>query len=312
EYGTTGGSRVRAAATSPSTIAASNDALSWAANSAAPASPPLPPLVDTSTIVRWVSRAANTRASSSSAAVPDSSARALGPAASRWARIATGAALVAPGRSAITVLSVRWPSIVCALKLRLRTVKPPPAVPPTPSRSRATCAASRRSPRLPGRLCGYSLASVFISANARAPSNASGASEEVSGCGREANDRAAIARAKGIGSKAARYRRPLSTSQKIVSAQPRRPPNTHPPSYIVRPRASARRSCQQVARRLHAHLRARADRRNPRAGGAAQGPPRGPHLGHGVRRGRVGDPVRARSADARRGARLRVAGDLRP
>ena len=40
----------------------------------APASPPLPPLVETSTIVRCVSRAANTRASSISAAVPDSSA----------------------------------------------------------------------------------------------------------------------------------------------------------------------------------------------------------------------------------------------
>ncbi len=111
EKGTTSGARVRVPARSPSTIAASIGGwpaavaaprlASSPASCAAPASPPLPPLVEASTIVRLVSRAANTRASSSSAAVPDSSALDPGAAASRCARITIGAALVEPGRCAI-------------------------------------------------------------------------------------------------------------------------------------------------------------------------------------------------------------------
>ena len=67
------------------------------------ASPPLPPLVETSTIVRWVSRAANTRASSSSAAVPDSSAARAARRRRRGGRGSrSGVALVEPGRCAIT------------------------------------------------------------------------------------------------------------------------------------------------------------------------------------------------------------------
>ena len=50
-------------------------------------------------------------------------------AASRWARIAIGLSPVEPGRSAITVVSVRAPSIVCAWSRRSVTWKPPPAVP---------------------------------------------------------------------------------------------------------------------------------------------------------------------------------------
>ena len=150
EYGTTSGARLRVPARSPRTIAASTGRWrplaavaapmleSSPASCAAPASPPLPPLVEASTIVRLVSREANTRASSSSAAVPDSSAIAPGAAASRWARITIGAALVEPGRWATTVLRARSPSIVCAWKWYVRTEKPPPAVPPRASSSPAT------------------------------------------------------------------------------------------------------------------------------------------------------------------------------
>ncbi len=81
---------------------------------------------------------------------------------------------------------------------------------------------------------------------------------------------------------------------------------------IVPPRAPARRRRPQDARRLHAHLRARADRGNPRAGRAAEGPARRAHLGDRLRRRRLGDPLHARPADARRRPGLRVAGDLRP
>ena len=57
------------------------------------------------------------------------SLQALG--ASRCARITIGVSLVEPGRSAITVGSVRSPLVVCAEKRRSCTVNPPPAVPPS-------------------------------------------------------------------------------------------------------------------------------------------------------------------------------------
>ncbi len=65
-------------------------------------------------------------------AVPDSS-----PAGARGRGVAMGehtigAALVEPGRTAITVLSRRCPSIVCPSTWRTCTEKPPPAVPPRP------------------------------------------------------------------------------------------------------------------------------------------------------------------------------------
>ena len=121
EKGTTIGSAVCTPAMSPITIAASNgpcrpNAEGSAASRAAPASPPLPPLVETSTIVRLVSRVENTLASSSSAAVADSSAVEPRAAASRCAKIRIGAALVEPGRCATTVLSERSPATVCPSK----------------------------------------------------------------------------------------------------------------------------------------------------------------------------------------------------
>ena len=70
---------------SPSTSTASTGPVSRRARSRAPAAPPLPPLVETNVIVRRRRPPATTRASSSIAAVPDSSARAPRPAASRWA-----------------------------------------------------------------------------------------------------------------------------------------------------------------------------------------------------------------------------------
>ena len=56
-----------------------------------------------------------------------------GAAASRWATITIGVASVEPGRSAMTVVSGRLPSIVCPSKCWTWTEKPPPAVPPEPS-----------------------------------------------------------------------------------------------------------------------------------------------------------------------------------
>ena len=117
EYGTTIGRRTTVPPRSPRTIAASSLAGSSPRSWATPALPPLPPLVEASTIVRWVSREANTRASSSSAAVEDSSAFAGPRAASRWATITIGVSLVEPGRTATTLVSVRSPSIVWASKL---------------------------------------------------------------------------------------------------------------------------------------------------------------------------------------------------
>ena len=102
-------------------MTASTGPPAWAAKSIAPASPPLPPLVDTSVIVRLVSRPARTCASSSSAAVPDSCARDPGAAASRCAS-STICPLRFSGRVAITVCSVRGPSIVCARTLLVCTV----------------------------------------------------------------------------------------------------------------------------------------------------------------------------------------------
>ena len=74
---TTHGLRTRAPAMSPSTITASTGppASDWA-QARAPANPVVPPEVETSTSVLRSSRVLNTRASSSSAAVAESSARA--------------------------------------------------------------------------------------------------------------------------------------------------------------------------------------------------------------------------------------------
>ena len=77
-------------------------------------------------------------------------------------------------------------------------------------------------------------------------------------------------------------------------------------------RAPARRPRPQEPRRLHAHRRPAARRGDPRARRAAAGQARRPPLRDRVRRRRLGDPLHARAADARRRARGRVAGHLRP
>ncbi len=59
-----------------------------------------------------------------------------------------------PGRCAITVVSVRSPSIVWARTVRVLTEKPPRAAPASPRRARATWAASSWSPALPGAAVG--------------------------------------------------------------------------------------------------------------------------------------------------------------
>ena len=99
DQGTIQGLWMRLPARSPSTIAASiGSPAALSANACAPALPPLPPEVETSTSVEDRSRTLNTRASSSSAAVPDSSASAGEPRASRWA-ITTMRRLESPGRT---------------------------------------------------------------------------------------------------------------------------------------------------------------------------------------------------------------------
>jgi hypothetical protein len=120
------GLRSLAPARSPSTIAASSGPSRFAAKSAAPASPPLPPLVDTSTIVRG-SRAWRTRARAP-AAPPSPTSR---PRAAR-SGVAMGEDHDRRGAGRPRALgdhrgSERSPSMVCARKRRVRTEKPPPA-----------------------------------------------------------------------------------------------------------------------------------------------------------------------------------------
>ena len=105
--------------------------------------------------------------------------------ASRWARITIGAAPVEPGRCAITVVERAPPSIVCALK-RLhvhREAAAGRAAQPF-ERLRDRSAASASSPALPGGVRGTRPPVPSASRSACAPSNASGASVEVSGAGR--------------------------------------------------------------------------------------------------------------------------------
>ena len=69
---------------------------------------------------------------------------------------------------------------------------------------------------------------------------------------------------------------------------------------------------QPLPRRLHAHRRPRPGRRDPRAGGAARGQAGPARERDRVRRRRLGDPLHARAADARRRPRRALAGDPRP
>ena len=242
EYGMTSGARTLVEATSPSTIAAStllpvaasgvgvhgtSPLCTRLASFAAPASPPLPPLVETSTTVRFVCSFESTRASSINTAVPESAAREPLALASRCATTTIGLSFVVPGRCATTVVSVRSPSSVAALVRHTRTRNPPPAAPPRPSSVAATRLASALSPALPGARSGNSRLSAWSSSIVHAPSNASGASVGPSGAERLASDSAATATTTSTGTRAARYMRPLRMASNgprnltVVAASPR-------------------------------------------------------------------------------------------
>ena len=129
---------------SPSTIAASKGPWTPAASRLASrlwaaASPPLPPLVETSTIVRFVSRAANTRASSSSAcgrghlalrarSWPRRGGRRSGSARPAWSPAARRRRSAGAARRRSSGPRV-WSAC---------TVNPPPAVPPRPRKMLVT------------------------------------------------------------------------------------------------------------------------------------------------------------------------------
>ncbi len=103
DHGTTNGLRTRREAMSPSTITASIGAPALrCAHRRAPALPPVPPEVETSTSVLRSSRTWKTRASSISAAVPESSGS---PGTCRESRLAstTMRRLERPGRTPVTV-----------------------------------------------------------------------------------------------------------------------------------------------------------------------------------------------------------------
>ena len=184
----------------------------------APAAPPLPPLVETSVSVRSVWRPPKTRASSSSAAVPDSSASAGLPAASRCATTTIpgpGRARAAwrrrVSRSRVAVDRARRGSV------RTRDRRCSPSAPASGAERRAGSARStlrrqaRRRPRCPGRRSGNCAASPWSVANALAPSKASGASVVWTGRGRSTSENAATTSASRSGANAARYNRGSST-----------------------------------------------------------------------------------------------------
>ena len=223
DHGTTQGLAVTREARSPSTSTASILAGSAVrAHSRAPAAPPLPPEVETSTSVlrrsrpirRGLpgsavgasplgSRVRKIRASSSSAAVPDNSARPGVESASRCAR-STIRRSDTPGRTPTTVSSVRSPSTV-APSARVRSTAKPAARSP-----RATRRASAASPGEPGRRRGKLSPSSNSeprtdgAPNARAGSNASAIVRVRSADGRPCSANATTNSAIRAGTKAAR------------------------------------------------------------------------------------------------------------
>ncbi len=246
-------------------------------------------------IVRCVSRAAKTRASSSSAAVPDSSAADPRALASRWAMITIGVPPLAPG--ALSDHRLERPLTVDRLRRKppspyLKAPVPGAAEPFQrvchPRRERVIAASCRG---VDGEIRATRL---FSSANALSPSNASGASVEVSGSGRAVR----------------RTPRPRGNQKRhethAVEASVQHPRDLSPvlglrgstypymPLGIVLPRAPTRSRRPQDPLRLHPHLRQGADRRNPRARRATAGPARRAHLGDRLRWGRLGDPLHAR------------------
>jgi hypothetical protein len=220
DHGTTHGRVGRSAARSPSSSTPSIDSGSCArAHAPAPAAPPLPPEVETSTSVlrrsrpirrrspgtpgSAVSRERKMRASSSSAAVPDSSAS---PGAASASRCASTTILrpERPGRTPSTVSSPVVPSTVRAWSWRRETRNP------APRSVDATRSARAASPVLPGRRSGNAAASSIselrmpVPLYARAPSKASAASRVVAGRGRPSSENATTKTASRAGTKAAR------------------------------------------------------------------------------------------------------------
>ena len=142
------------------------------------------------------SRTLNTRASSSSAAVPDSSASAGEPRASRCA-ITTIRRLDSPGRTPTTVSSSAVPSIVRPVSV-LRLTRKPPA-----RNSSATRSASARSASEPAGRSGTPRRVLHRVERAR-PVNPAGANGVVTAAGRSASEKAAMNSATTAGANAAR------------------------------------------------------------------------------------------------------------
>ena len=208
DHGTTQGLRDFADARSPSTSTPSiSDGSALRAQARAPAAPPDPPEVDTSTSVRRrsrpiscgrpgssvpsasLARVRKMRASSSSAAVPESSASPGEAAESRCASttIRRGES---PGRIPSTVSISASPSIVRPVVVSRRTSMPEASNKP------ATRSASARSPLEPGRRSGNAAPSSSSESRARslpyarAGSKASATARVRTGEGRLCNENA--------------------------------------------------------------------------------------------------------------------------
>ena len=208
DHGTTQGLRDFADARSPSTSTPSiSDGSALRAQARAPAAPPEPPEVDTSTSVRRrsrpiscgrpgssvpsasLARVRKMRASSSSAAVPESSASPGEAAESRCASttIRRGES---PGRIPSTVSISASPSIVRPVVVSRRTSMPEASNKP------ATRSASARSPLEPGRRSGNAAPSSSSESRARslpyarAGSKASATARVRTGEGRLCNENA--------------------------------------------------------------------------------------------------------------------------
>ena len=207
---------------SPSTITPSTGPpASLFAHARAPAKPVVAPEVETSTSVLRSSRALSTRASSSSAAVPDRSAR---PGPSRWAS-RTMRRSDCPGRVAITVVrspprlgvtvrrtvnGARSPASsgalkACSTRSAMRSSSDDPAV-------RSGKAFAR-----PLSDCGSGFSAL---PNARSLENASVGSVLRAGSGRSASANAATNSATSAGRKAVRYTRASSTSVEVIGRPP--------------------------------------------------------------------------------------------
>ena len=206
EKGTTNGLRSCAPARSPSTIAASSGPRGRRRRS--------PPRRRRRRCRRW-----SRRARSCAGLARGEHARQLeqrGRAGQLGPRAARGRVAVGEDHDRRRVRSspaaARSPWSACARRRssaprswRVCTEKPPPAVPPSPSSVAGDLRGERLIAALPGRRSGNARGqAASVPPSARAPSNASGASVELSGRGRLVSENAAIASANTKGTKAAR------------------------------------------------------------------------------------------------------------